>query len=247
MNFHFPARTATCAAAHDGSALSVTLCLFATRSLFPAPPEMPPGFAWPVFRPARLTVPRLTTAPRFLSRSACSRRGHYSPLRRKCRRASPGLFSGLRGSLCRGSRRLRAFCHALPVRDAVTIPRSAGNAAGLRLACFPACAAHCAAAHDGSALPVTLRALRDGQLLVPPQKTPCACGATAFSPAGLAVSLLPGAPRFCVGAALVAARGRVWAPAPTSLQFLPSHMAAAPLAPTPHATQGADIHSIHRA
>ena len=237
-------------------------------------------------------MPLLTTAPRFLSRSACSRRGHYSPLRRKCRRASPGLFSGLRGSLCRGSRRLRAFCHALPVRDAVTIPRSAGNAAGLRPACFPACAAHCAAAHDGSALPVTLRALRDGQLLVPPQKTPCACGATAFSPAGLAVSLLPGAPRFCVvtlralrdgqllvppqktpcacgatafspaglavsllpsaprfcvGAALVAARGRVWAPAPTSLQFLPSHMAAAPLAPTPHATQGADIHSIHRA
>ena len=161
MNFHFPARTATCAAASDSSALSVTLCLFATRSLFPAPPEMPPGFAWPVFRPARLTVPRLTTAPRF---------------------------------------------------------------------CV-----------------VTLRALRDGQLLVPPQKTPCACGATAFSPAGLAVSLLPGAPRFCVGAALVAARGRVWAPAPTSLQFLPSHMAAAPLAPTPHATQGADIHSIHRA
>ena len=47
-----------------------------------------------------------------------------------------------------------------------------------------------------------------------------------------------------VGAALVAARGRVWAP---SLHFLPSHMAAAPLAPTPHATQGADIHSIHRA
>mgnify|MGYP000029393972 CR=1 FL=1 len=65
MNFHFPARTATCAAAHDGSALSVTLCLFATRSLFPAPPEMPPGFGRPVFRPARLTVPRLTTAPRF--------------------------------------------------------------------------------------------------------------------------------------------------------------------------------------
>ena len=125
-----------------------------------------------------------------------------------------------------------------------TAPRSAGNAAGLRPACFPACAAHCAAAHDGSALPVTLRALLDGQLLVPPQKTPCACGATAFSPAGLAVSLLPGAPRFCVGAALVAARGRVWAP---SLHFLPSHMAAAPLAPTPHATQGADIHSIHRA
>ena len=53
-------------------------------------------------------MPLLTTAPRFLSRSACSRRGHYSPLRRKCRRASAGLFSGLRGSLCRGSRRLRA-------------------------------------------------------------------------------------------------------------------------------------------
>ena len=111
MNFHFPARTATYAATSDSSALSVTLCLFATRSLFPAPPEMPPGFARPVFRPARLTVPRLTTAPRFF-----------------------------------------------------------------------------------------------------------------------------------VGAALGAARGRVWAPAPTSPQYLPSHMAAAP-----HATQGADIHSIHRA
>ena len=110
MNFHFPARTATCAAASDSSALSVTLCLFATRSLFPAPPEMPPGFGRPVFRPARLTVPRLTTAPRF---------------------------------------------------------------------CV-----------------VTLRALRDGQLLTPPGKTPCACGATAFSSAGFAVPLLPGAPRF---------------------------------------------------
>ena len=126
MNFHFPARTATCAAAHDGSALSVTLCLFATRSLFPAPPEMPPGFGRPVFRPARLTVPRLTTAPRFLSRSACSRRGHYSPLRRKCRRASAGLFSGLRGSLCRGSRRLRA---SVLSRCA---PSATGNCSSLR-------------------------------------------------------------------------------------------------------------------
>jgi len=122
MNFHFPARTATCAAAHDGSALSVTLCLFATRSLFPAPPEMPPGFGRPVFRPARLTVPRLTTAPRF---------------------------------------------------------------------CV-----------------VTLRALRDGQLLVPPRKTPCACGATAFSSAGLAVRLLRAPPRFLSRCGLGAWPGR---------------------------------------
>ena len=150
-------------------------------------------------------MPRLPTAPRFLSRSACSRRGHYSPLRRKCRRASPGLFSGLRGSLCRGSRRLRA---SVLSRCA---PSATGNCSSLRKK-------HLAPA---------------AQLL--------------FRLRGLAVSLLPGAPRFCVGAALVAARGRVWAPAPTSLQFLPSHMAAAPLAPTPHATQGADIHSIHRA
>ena len=121
-------------------------------------------------------MPRLPTAPRFLSRSACSRRGHYSPLRRKCRRASAGLFSGLRGSLCRGSRRLRA---SVLSRCA---PSATGNCSSLR-------------------------------------------GATAFSPAGLAVSLLPGAPRFCVGAALVAARGRVWAPAPTSLYFLPSRIA----------------------
>jgi len=45
---------------------------------------------------------------------------------------------------------------------------------------FPARTATCAATHDGSALSVTLRALRDGQLLVPPQKTPCAFGATSI-------------------------------------------------------------------
>ena len=73
-------------------------------------------------------MPRLPTAPRFLSRSACSRRGHYSPLRRKCRRASPGLFSGLRGSLCRGSRRLRASCHAArPPRRAAFIRGSSSR------------------------------------------------------------------------------------------------------------------------
>ncbi len=206
MNFHFPARTATCAAAHDGSALPVTLHLFATRSLFPAPPEMPPDFARPVFRPARLTVPRLTTAPRFCVVTLRALRD---------------------GQLLVPPQKTPCACGA-----------TAFSPAGLAVSLLPGAPRFCV---------VTLRALRDGQLLVPPQKTPCACGATAFSPAGLAVSLLPGAPRFCVGAALVAARGRVWAPAPTSLQFLPSHMAAAPLAPTPHATQGADIHSIHRA
>ena len=71
-------------------------------------------------------MPRLPTAPRFLSRSACSRRGHYSPLRRKCRRASAGLFSGLRGSLCRGSRRLRA---SVLSRCA---PSATGNCSSLR-------------------------------------------------------------------------------------------------------------------
>nr|DAX62375.1 MAG TPA: hypothetical protein [Caudoviricetes sp.] len=58
---------------------------------------------------------------------------------------------------------------------------------------------HCHSLLPASPLPVTLRALRDGQLLTPPGKTPCACGATAFSSVGFAVPLLPGAPRFlCV-------------------------------------------------
>ena len=43
---------------------------------------------------------------------------------------------------------------------------------------------------------VTLRRLRDATLLAPPRKTPCACGATAFSPAGRAVRLLHTPPRF---------------------------------------------------
>ena len=45
---------------------------------------------------------------------------------------------------------------------------------------------------------VTLRALRDGQLLIAPRKTPRACGATAFSSARFAAALLPGAPRFAL-------------------------------------------------
>jgi len=108
MNFHFPARTATCAAAHDGSALPVTLHLFATRSLFPAPPEMPPDFARPVFRPARLTVPRLTTAPRFLSRCAPSATGNCSSLRKKHLAPAAQLLFRLRVSLFPCSRALRA-------------------------------------------------------------------------------------------------------------------------------------------
>ena len=43
---------------------------------------------------------------------------------------------------------------------------------------------------------VTLRLLRDATLLTPPRKTPCACGATAFSSAGFAVRLLRSSPRF---------------------------------------------------
>ena len=97
-------------------------------------------------------MPLLTTAPRFLSRSACSRRGHYSPLRRKCRRASAGLFSGLRGSLCRGSRRLRASCHAArPPRRATARP-SAKNTLRLRRNCFFACGSRCFPAPGRSAL-----------------------------------------------------------------------------------------------
>ena len=97
-------------------------------------------------------MPLLTTAPRFLSRSACSRRGHYSPLRRKCRRASPGLFSGLRGSLCRCSRRLHASCHAArPPRRATARP-SAKNTLRLRRNCFFACGSRCFPAPGRSAL-----------------------------------------------------------------------------------------------
>ena len=119
MNFHFPARRQPVPRLPTARALFVTLCLFATRSLFPAPPEMPPGFAWPVFRPARLTVPRLTTAPRF---------------------------------------------------------------------CV-----------------VTLRALRDGQLLVPPQNTFGSRRNRFFSPAGLAAT--------CPGRARAFCRRPLWSPA----------------------------------
>ena len=94
--------------ASDGSALSVTLHLFATRSLFPAPPEMPPDFARPVFRPARLTVPLLTTAPRFLSRCAPSATGNCSSLRKKHLAPAAQLLFRLRVSLFPCSRALRA-------------------------------------------------------------------------------------------------------------------------------------------
>ena len=43
---------------------------------------------------------------------------------------------------------------------------------------------------------VTLRALRDGTQLTAAQKTPLACGQTAFLSPRLAVRLLPGAQRF---------------------------------------------------
>ena len=79
---------------------------------------------------------------------SCTRRGRRP---RAASLAPPGQFTFCpHRPVC--FRRLRASCHAPPVRDAITLPRSAGNAAGLRPACFPACAAHCAAAHDGSAL-----------------------------------------------------------------------------------------------
>ena len=101
-------------------------------------------------------------------------------------------------------------------------------------------------ASDGSALSVTLHLFATRSLFPAPPEMPPDFARPVFRPARLTVPLLTTAPRFFVGAALVAARGRVWVPAPTSLYFLPSHMAAAPLAPTPHATQGADIRSIHR-
>ena len=58
----------------------------------------------------------------------------------------------------------------------------------------------------GPAPPVTLCALRDGQLLTAPPKMPLDCVQPVFRSAQFAVALLPGALRFCVGAALVAAR-----------------------------------------
>ena len=43
-----------------------------------------------------------------------------------------------------------------------------------------------------SALPVTLRALRDGQLLTAPPKMPLACGQPVFRSTQFSVALLPG-------------------------------------------------------
>ena len=198
-----------------------------------------------IFPPGRQPVPLLTTAPRFPARSACSRRGHSPPLRRKCR----GLPAGLFFRPARLTVPLLTTAPRFLSRSALFATRSlfppAGNAAGPRPACFPACAAHCAAAHDGSAL-LCCHAARPPRRATarPSAKNTLRLRRNCFFACGSRCFATTGAPRFCVGAALVAARGRVWAP---SLHFLPSHMAAAPLAPTPHATQGADIHSIHRA
>src|SRR5699024_9756510 len=95
------------------------------------------------------------------------------------------------------ARRLAASrCHGLPARDA-RLPSVSGWSAGRPAALRSPSLRSIRAAPDGSPLPgVMLRALRDGQLLTAPRKTPRACGATAFSSARLAVALLPGAPHF---------------------------------------------------
>ena len=165
-------------------------------------------------------MPLLTTAPRFLSRSACSRRGHYSPLRRKCRRASAGLFSGLRGSLCRGSRRLRA---SVLSRCA---PSATGNCSSLRKKHL-APAAQLLFRLRVSLFPCS-RALRASVVTLrrPPRRPPARPSAKNTQPA---FSLLP----------LPIWPGGCGAPAVSS-----SHMTAAARR-TPR--RGADIHSIHRA
>ena len=113
--------------------LSVTLRPLRCGTLLTAPPEMPPGAARPVFRSARCAVCLLPGAPRFsLSRCAPSATAHCLPLRRKCRRVLPGLFSGLRGALCACSggsallftTRLYRACWAGPAPKSEYPPRS---------------------------------------------------------------------------------------------------------------------------
>ena len=130
----------------------------------------------------------------------CTRRGRRP---RAASLAPPGQFTFCpHRPVC--FRRLRAFCHAPPVRDAVTIPRSAGNAAGLRPACFPACAAHCAAAHDGSALLCCHAARPPRRATARPSakntlrlRRNCffACGSRCFPAPGRSALLCRGGPR----------------------------------------------------
>ena len=143
-------------------------------------------------------------------------------------------------------------CHAAAAAQRHTAYPSAKNTLRLRRNCFFGCGARCAAATHASALPVTLRALRDGQrssgapprgiaaaasatnvpparlltlrfrlhvllaplcayptrfsvtlralrdgqLLTAPPNMPLACGQPVFRSAQFAVALLPGAPRF---------------------------------------------------
>ena len=143
-----------------------------------------------------------------LSRCGGCATPHCLPLREKHLAPAAQLLFRLRGSLCGCSARLRASCHAAgwahgrvakrPFREKCR-RASPGLFFRLHVLLAPLCA-------YPPRFSVTLRLLRDATLLTPPRKTPCACGATAFSSAGCAVRLLRPPPRFCVGAALVAAR-----------------------------------------
>ena len=87
---------------------------------------------------------------------------------------------------------------------AVPVPRSAGNAAGSARPVFYLYGPLCAYPPRFSVL--CPGRCGDATLLTPPRKTLAPAAQTAFSSAGCAVRLLRPPPRFCVGAALVAAR-----------------------------------------
>ena len=129
------------------------------------------------------------------------RLAHGRAAKSRCAKNAAGLgpacffVSALLSDPVRGLR--ASWCHAAGPPRRHTARPSAKNTLRRWRNCFFVCGARCAPAPGPSALlGVTLRALRDGTLLAPPRKTPCAVGATAFSSAGLAVRLLPGPPRF---------------------------------------------------
>ena len=78
-------------------------------------------------------------------------------------------------------------CHAAAAARRHTAYPSAKNTLRLRRNCFFGCGARCAAATHASALPVTLRALRDGQRSsgAPPRGIAAAASATNVPPARL--------------------------------------------------------------
>ena len=99
---------------------------------------------------------------------------------------SPQSLAALRGSLF-ANKPAASHCHAAAAARRHTAYPSAKNTLRLRRNCFFVCGARCAAATHASALPVTLRALRDGQRSsgAPPRGIAAAASATNVPPARL--------------------------------------------------------------